>query len=82
MRGACTAAAMLEEGMPPREVESNLKMHPYAAKQLVGRLLDVDVSALRRATETLAELDLWCRGEADYGDALSLTLSLRSMSAS
>ena len=38
LRAACAAAAMLEEGMPPREVEGQLKMHPYAAKLLVGRL--------------------------------------------
>jgi hypothetical protein len=57
-------------------------MHPYAAKQLVARLRDADVSNLRRATEALAELELWCRGGADYGDSLALTLSLRSMAAS
>lgn len=81
LRGACAAAAMLDEGMAPREVESQLKMHPYAAKQLIARLRDADVSSLRRATEALAELELWCRGGADYGDSLALTLSLRSMSA-
>ena len=47
LRSACAAAAMLEEGMPPREVESSLKMHPYAAKQLVGRLRDADLADLR-----------------------------------
>ena len=44
LRGACAAAAMLDDGMPPREVESKLKMHPYAAKQLVARLRDADLS--------------------------------------
>ena len=29
------------------------------------------------ATEALAELELWCRGGADYGDELALTLALR-----
>jgi DNA polymerase-3 subunit delta len=81
LRGACAAAAMLDDGMPPREVESKLKMHPYAAKQLVGRLRDADVASLRSATEALAVLELWCRGGADYGDGLALTLSLRSMTA-
>ena len=38
LRGACAAAAQLEEGIPPKQVESSLKMHPYAAKQLVARL--------------------------------------------
>jgi DNA polymerase-3 subunit delta len=77
LRAACAAAAMLEEGMPPREVESQLKMHPYAAKLLVGRLRDADLTDLRLATETLAQLERWCRGDADYGDELALTLALR-----
>ncbi len=77
LRAACAAAAMLEEGMPPREVESQLKMHPYAAKQLVARLGSVDLTDLRMATETLAQLERWCRGDADYGDELALTLALR-----
>jgi len=77
LRAACAAAAMLEEGMPPREVESQLKMHPYAAKQLVARLGSVDLNDLRMATETLAQLERWCRGDADYGDELALTLALR-----
>ncbi len=77
LRGACAAAAQLEEGVPPKQVESSLKMHPYAAKQLVGRLRDADLDDLRVATETLADLELWCRGGADYGDELALTLALR-----
>jgi DNA polymerase-3 subunit delta len=81
LRAACAAAAMLEEGMPPREVESQLKMHPYAAKQLVARLRDADLTNLRLATETLAQLERWCRGDADYGDELALTLALRGMTA-
>jgi DNA polymerase-3 subunit delta len=71
LRGACAAAAMLAEGTPPRQVESSLKMHPYAAKQLVGRLRDTDVGALRAATETLADLEVWCRGGADWSCGLA-----------
>jgi DNA polymerase-3 subunit delta len=77
IRAACAAAAMLEEGMAPPEVESQLKMHPYAAKQLVARLRDADLTDLRLATETLAQLERWCRGDADYGDELAFTLALR-----
>jgi DNA polymerase III subunit delta len=82
LRGACTAAGQLAEGIPPNQVESSLKMHPYAAKQLVARLRNADVADLRMATEALADLELWCRGGADYGDELALTLTLRSMAAS
>jgi DNA polymerase III subunit delta len=78
LRAACAAAAMLEEGMAPREVEGSLKMHPYAAKLLVGRLQNTDLTSLRLATEALAQLERWCRGDADYGDELALTLALRT----
>lgn len=81
LRAACAAAAQLEQGVPPKQVEASLKMHPYAAKLLVGRLRDADLADLRLATEALADLELWCRGGADYGDELALTLALRSMAA-
>jgi DNA polymerase-3 subunit delta len=77
LRAACAAASQLEQGVAPKQVESALKMHPYAAKLLVGRLRDADLANLRMATETLADLELWCRGGADYGDELALTLALR-----
>jgi DNA polymerase III subunit delta len=77
LRGACAAAAQLAEGVPPKQVEAALKMHPYAAKQLVARVREAELSDLRDATEALADLELWCRGGADYGDELALTLALR-----
>ncbi len=82
LRKACTAAAQLEEGVPPRQVESGLGMHPYAAKQLVARLGKTDLDRLQAATMALADLEVWCRGGADYGDELALTLALRRASAS
>ena len=78
LRKACAAAAMLEQGSPPKQVESSLGMHPYAAKQLVAKLQGIDVDDLRAATVALADLEVWCRGGADYGDELALTLALRS----
>lgn len=77
LRKACLAAAQLAEGVPPKQVESGLGMHPYAAKQLVARLGDTGVEELQEATLALADLEVWCRGGADYGDDLALTLALR-----
>jgi DNA polymerase III subunit delta len=77
LRKACAAAAQLEEGVPPRQVESSLGIHPYAAKQLVGRLRETSLEELQEATIAIAELEVWCRGGADYGDELALTLALR-----
>jgi DNA polymerase-3 subunit delta len=77
LRKACAAAAQLEDGVPAKQVESGLGMHPYAAKQLVVRLGKTDLEQLRQATTTLADLEVWCRGGADYGDELALTLAVR-----
>lgn len=79
LRKACSAAAQLEEGVPAGQVESGLGMHPYAAKQLVGRLRHTSSDDLREATAALADLEVWCRGGADYGDELALTLALKKM---
>lgn len=78
LRKASAAAAMLAEGVPPKQIESKLGMHPYAAKQLVRRLQGIEVGELQAATIALADLEVWCRGGADYGDELALTLALRA----
>jgi DNA polymerase-3 subunit delta len=77
LRKASAAVAQLEAGMPPKKVEASLGMHPYAARQLVGRLADVTLDDLEEATAALADLEVWCRGGADYGDELALTLAVR-----
>jgi DNA polymerase III subunit delta len=77
LRKACAALAQLERGVPPKQVESSLGMHPYAAKQLVSRLRGTSLDHLREATIALADLEVWCRGGADYGDDLALTLALK-----
>jgi DNA polymerase III subunit delta len=78
LRKACAAASQLEAGVPAGQVESGLGMHPYAAKQLVGRLRHTSSDDLHEATGALADLEVWCRGGADYGDELALTLALRN----
>jgi len=82
LRKACAAAAQLEEGVPPKQVESRLGMHPYAAKQLVSRLGKTNLGQLQAATMALADLEVWCRGGADYGDELALTLAVRKIAVS
>jgi len=77
LRKACAAAAQLEEGVPPKQVEAGLGMHPYAAKQLVARVGRTSRANLESATISLADLEVWCRGGADYGDELALALALR-----
>jgi DNA polymerase-3 subunit delta len=48
---------------------------------LASRIRRSDGDDLRRATEALADLEVWCRGGADYGEDLALTLALRRASA-
>jgi DNA polymerase-3 subunit delta len=77
LRKANAALERLEAGTPAKQVESELEMHRFAAKQLVSRLGDCSPEQLRDATASLADLEVWCRGGAEYGDALALTLTLR-----
>jgi DNA polymerase III subunit delta len=44
---------------------------------LASRLRRSRGERLREATIALADLEVWCRGGADYGDDLALTLALR-----
>jgi DNA polymerase-3 subunit delta len=44
---------------------------------LASRLRRSGRDDLQGATEALAELEVWCRGGAEYGDDLALTLALR-----
>ena len=81
LRKANLALERLEAGTPPQQVESELGMHPYAAKQLIRRLRDSSPAQLRNATASLADLEVACRGGAEYGDELALTLALREAAA-
>jgi DNA polymerase-3 subunit delta len=47
----------------------------YALASRIRRSRDSELRA--RLTEALADLEVWCRGGADYGDDLALTLALR-----
>jgi DNA polymerase-3 subunit delta len=81
LRKANLALERLEAGTPLKQVESELGMHPYAAKQLIGRLRNSSPEQLRNATASLADLEVACRGGAEYGDELALTLALREAAA-
>jgi DNA polymerase III subunit delta len=77
LRRARTALARLERGVPAKQVESELGMHPFAARQLMARVRQASPEDLRRATAALADLEVWSRGGVDYGDELAMTLALR-----
>jgi DNA polymerase III delta subunit len=77
LRKASFAIERLESGIPAKQLESELGMHPYAAKQMLSRVRSRSPEQVREAIESLADLEVWCRGGTEYGDALALTLTVR-----
>jgi DNA polymerase III subunit delta len=77
LREAHTALLELEAGSPQKEVQARLRMHPYAAKQLLRRLRGASPAELRAATGAIADLEWWTRGGSEYPDDVALTLSVR-----
>ena len=77
LREANAALEQLEIGKAPKEVESALPMHPYAAKLLVGRVRGRTTAELRASTCAVADLEWWTRGGSDYPESLALTLAVR-----
>ena len=77
LRDAHRAVTELDRGRSPKEVESSLRMHPYAAKMLMRKAQGASLDGLRGATCAIADLEWWTRGGADYPDDVALTLALR-----
>jgi DNA polymerase-3 subunit delta len=76
LREANSALEQLEAGRSPKEVESSLAMHPYAAKMLLGRIRGRSREEMRAATCAIADLEWWTRGGADYPERVALTLAV------
>lgn len=77
LRKARLALRRLAEGVQPRQVEGMLGMHPFAARQLIARLKNLSLDDIDRATESVADLEYWTRGGAEYDDRLALALCLK-----
>ena len=77
LREANAALAQLDAGRPSKEVEAAMPMHPYAAKMLLRRLRGRSSAQIRAATCSVADLEWWTRGGADYPEPLALTLAVR-----
>ena len=82
LREANAALEMLEQGRSPKEVESALPMHPYAAKQLMRRLRDRSRGEIRASACAVADLEWWTRGGSDYPERVALTLAVRRAAGS
>ena len=76
LRDAQLVATELERGVPPKEVESKLRMHPYAARMLVRSVRGASSPGLRASTGAIADLEWWTRGGSEYPDDVALTLAV------
>jgi hypothetical protein len=77
LRSAHLAAAALEAGRPPKEVEASLPMAPYPSKLLVRSVAGTPPAELSEAIAAIAELEWWTRGGSDYDERVALTLAVR-----
>ena len=76
LRSAFVAAAQLEEGVPAQADRVRAwRCTPMRLGQLLAASTTSSLAICGRATATLADLEVWCRGGADYGDDLALTLA-------
>lgn len=76
LRDAHLAATELERGVSAKEVESKLRMHPYAARMLVRSVRGASATGLRASTCAVADLEWWTRGGSEYPDDVALTLAV------
>lgn len=76
LRDAQLAATELERGTPPKDVESNLRMHPYAARMIVRSVRGSSSAGLRASTCAVADLEWWTRGGSEYPEDVALTLAV------
>jgi DNA polymerase-3 subunit delta len=80
LREAHTALLELEAGRSQKQVEADLRMHPYAAKMLMRRLRGTSPAELRAATCAIADLEWWTRGGSEYPEDVALALAVRRAS--
>jgi DNA polymerase III subunit delta len=77
LRRAHRALSELEAGRSPKQVVSDLDMHPYAARKLVQGLRGTSLEELRESIVAIADLEMWCRGGSDYDESVALALAVR-----
>jgi len=77
LRSAHQAAAALEAGTAPKQVEADLPMAPYPSKMLVNSVRGTAPEDLAEAIEAIADLEWWTRGGSDYSDEVAMTLAVR-----
>jgi DNA polymerase-3 subunit delta len=74
-------SARLEAGESPAQVKASMKGNPWALDKRIKEARATDTDALRRALETLADLELQTRGMGDLSDDTAAIRALGRMAA-
>lgn len=76
VRRAHRALSLLEQGQPPKTVESELGLPPFLVRKIVESVRGASLESIRSASIALSDLERWTRGAAEYPDELALDLAL------
>jgi len=82
LREVLAIADRLEAGESPAQVKSSTKGSPWALDRRIKEARATDPEALRRAIETLADLELQTRGMSDLDDDTTSIRALGRMASS
>jgi DNA polymerase-3 subunit delta len=81
LREVLAIADRLEAGESPAQVKSSMKGSPWMLDRRIKEARGTDPEALRRAIETLADLELQTRGMGDLSDDTAAIRALGRMAA-
>jgi DNA polymerase-3 subunit delta len=81
LREVLAIADRLEAGESPAQVKSSTKGSPWALDRRIKEARATDPEALRRAIETLADLELQTRGQGDLSEDTAAIRALGRMAA-
>jgi DNA polymerase III subunit delta len=81
LREVLAIADRLEAGESPAQVKSSIKGSPWALDRRIKEARTTDPDALRRAIETLADLELQTRGIGELSDDTAAIRALGRMAA-
>jgi len=70
------AIALLDSGVPPNRIGSELRLPPFIVRQVMEAARSASLDSARDAAIALADLELWTRGGAEYPEELALDLAL------
>jgi DNA polymerase-3 subunit delta len=81
IREVLAIADRLEAGESPAQVKASIKGSPWALDRRIKEARGTDPEALRKALETLADLELQTRGMGDMSEDTAAVRALGRMAA-